>query len=56
MSIGHTCKNAAVRKKINDQVNDFVKAGGEIITLPFGIRKEDKVNYNSHAPKYKTKK
>ena len=49
MSIGHTCKNLAVRTEISNSVSAYIKAGGSVQMLPFGVRQEDKVSYNSHS-------
>lgn len=60
MSIGHTCKNLAERTEISNSVSAYIKAGGKVQQLPFGVRQEDKVSYNSHSkthpPMFKPKR
>ena len=53
MSIGHNYKHAAKRRKLNADINTYLKAGGEIVCLPYGVRKEDKPSFNIHGKKQK---
>lgn len=50
MSIGLTTKNTIERRKLHEDVLMFLKKGGEITHLPYGVAKEDRVSFNNHRP------
>tara|TARA_R100001377_G_C3183541_1_gene107626 strand:+ start:894 stop:1064 length:171 start_codon:yes stop_codon:yes gene_type:complete len=56
MSIGLGNTHKISRRKINEHIDTYLKAGGQITYLAINIAQNDRPAFNKHTPQYKTKK